>query len=239
MTDTQPTPSIGFEGKYLVWLLLVLGVVAGVGTYLWHSRQTYRSVEFWGPQAVAAIRHAQTVEACRLELAEPKDLGDQLAKTQLADAQLADAQLAGKKPATTSSEHPESTDDFPETILVGGQRWRITDRRPIVSGIGTELTFVRRAMLYDYSFAWSGPSDNQDSSNPGPQRQWQYALRFLHNGQTTTVLIDLEPDQPLESLKSPQIYYLEANKSLRLSQSGTHLLRDHLTIGLARPSSTD
>ncbi len=188
MTDSPDGVTRGVSGKLSVLFLLLCGLAAAVGTYLWQSSQTAQARAYWGTTGAQVLRTAEAAEAWRLEPAE-------------------------------------DSDDDADTVTWGDRRWRIVERKPIVRGVGTTLTFARRTLVYDHTFRWTEPLD----PTCPPAAQW--ALRFDSEHGPWTLLFDLEPGVPPAEADCARLVHVEGDRALRLTRGGLRLLRDAFAEG--------
>ncbi len=145
------------SGKYAIIAIATLAIGGALFNW-WYQRDLHRrSLEFWGASRARLIVQAPEVEALRLVRS-----------------------VAASTPPLEGEPAQET-----EQIEIGGQVWKIIERRRIDTPTQAPgSSHVRSSLVNDKSIAWNEP---RESCQP----DWQYGLRFREKDQTETILIDL------------------------------------------------
>lgn len=150
MSDAPSDPASGISGKYVIVLLLVLGLAGAAGAG-WYFMQSERQARDWlMPANAELVLKGERVTLMRL-----------------------------------SESNPGDRQRLSETLLVDTLAMAVVRRVDISDA--EALPSIRRLLLKDASYDWSGAPDNC-------QPCWPFALRFTDENldRSTTILLDFD-----------------------------------------------
>lgn len=161
------------RSKSVILAMVLMGVF--LGGFAWWARYTRSRVvlDKLGRDAVVAIRTGKPVELMRVEQAPTTSTA-----ASSDDVTASSTESASETPATPSTPTPETAATTPITL----PGLRFSKSVDITDAPG--LIHARHHLIHEKGYAWDEalPDDYVPA--------WDYALRFVNSGTTTTMLID-------------------------------------------------